>query len=269
MSKVARIVSSTTAIKTFRERFTHSIFVTAPNQMKYDSFNLCSASSIQRALAALQYYDPSDPVNVVVANGNTGTFQRDFLFKSNFRAVVRNNFTTAASLRMYFVLPKVQTSQTPVLTIAEGFTDRGITSTTTVMMYPTDSEVFNHAYKIVRSHSCLLQAGSEIVWKFIDTFRYNPAVDDIFNKDLYPEYCGLVLVVFLEGCVGHEDVIHGNVGTMSACMDILTEATHKISYDAGFNAEFIEVINNSDPLTVINAVACNKPVVANQVATGI
>lgn len=251
--------------KTYRERFSYQFKLASTNTAEYQTTNLCGHTSIVRALNTMFYFDPSDPGNLISANGSTGTYQREYLFDPSFVFMARNNTSIACKLRCYLLLPKTITMITPSNAVNDGLNDKGSGLLTSTLAYPTDSEVFNTSYRIVKSWIKEVQPGQEVVHRYKGKpFKYDPSVDDQYVAQYYPDWSGATVLWRLEGIVGHDDADTSEVGTMGASVDIMTWSTYLITYDAGINIKFIVVDDDTDIISYTASSIANRPIAAIQ-----
>lgn len=250
VSKVTRVMNSTTATKIYRERFTTSIVNDTVNETVFQAIALGDHTLMQRALTKLKYYDFSAaPPVLTEVDGNSGTFQRSYLFKSKYKLSVRNNCSVPCWVSVWMCLPKEETSLSPAETWISGNADiGGATLNTAVMGSPYDSTIFKYAWRVIQKKKMLLNSGQEFSCYYRTSYTYDPSIDDTFNKEFYPKWCGLAALVHLEGVISHADSITTDIGSGKASIDTFAEVQHTVTYDGGYSGVFVEVLNSSDAL---------------------
>lgn len=253
-----------TGVKTYRERFTYTIDATPVNTVEYLVTNLCGLTSIVRAVTSMNFFDPSTPGTLTIADGNTGSYQREYLFDPSFKYTVRNNSNNPCTVRSYLCLPKNMTGNSPLTLMEAGFSDKGSGLNNSPLAYPTDSDVLLQMWRIHQSHIKYLQPGQQftVSYKHSD-FKYDPSFVDTEAFNYQPQLCGASILWRVEGCLVHDNVDTSLVGWNRSKVDISTQSTYKISYDAGSNISYIEVFDDSDTVTD-TAIVANKPKAALQ-----
>lgn len=265
LKRVAVLADQGTGHKTYRERFTTQVGSSGfSNTADYTSIGLLTKFGIERSLTTMSFFDPSNPAVFIIADGNSGSFQRQYEMTPSFKISMRNNYLVGVRLKWYLLLPKMQTTVDPVNAIDTGLSDKGISPVSNVLCFPTDSDIFNELWRIDRSGSRIVEGGQCIKLSYsTPTFLWDPAYDDVFNKTYYPQASGANLLVRLEGLVGHDPVIPLNLGSLPNGLDIQTTTTVQISYDAGMNISYIETSDNSEDPSVDGVVSV-KPQARNQ-----
>lgn len=245
---VKAIAESGIGYVTYRERYTwQSTTPTDINLVFYNSYNLCSGAALERFLKKLYYYDIDLESSLVTANGNSGLYQRVFNMKTSFNWTVRNNYIVPVKVRLYLCLPKVITNLSPFTSISNSFTtqqDTGDGLINSPLMFPSDCIEFGETWNIKRSWIKQLMPGAELHGSYVHPpFNYDPSFDDAFDKDFYPMYCGASLLSRVEGVVQHSgDFTASGLGKI----DVQTNATCHITYDAGVSLHKLVVNDQSD-----------------------
>lgn len=264
VAKVSRALSNTTGIKWYRENFSQTFTVPTANTQVYEHYNMNTIQGIERALAGLNFFDPTAPATPIVADGNTGEYRRTYQMSGTFFATFRNNFQTTMEFWTYMCVPKLQTTVSPEQCVLNGLIDMGVPVATTMLTAPNDSAEFRMMYKIVKSQHRILGPGQSVTCRHSSRWTYDPSFNDTFNKTYYPQYGSCVILVRGTGGIVHTPGAPTVIGLGLAQLDVYTEHRYKIIYDAGYSARFITVTNNLDAITAA-AVSTNKPVADNQI----
>lgn len=223
-----------------------------------------NVTSIELALAQLRYYDPSAPATLLTADGASGTYSKDFLFKPVYGKIqIRNNYKVPCRVTVYVVEVKNDTGIDPVTAWTNGLADVGGPSSVNPMTYLTDSHQFLDLWKIASTKSYEIPPGNEISCSHSSkSFSYDPSIYDSHNL-LYQRAQGAFsFVVKLQGVLCHEPVTD-NQGFSKSGIDVAYYSITTISYNAGADIKTI-ILSDTIGLVTTNAVVSNPSVVTNQ-----
>lgn len=235
-------------------------------QSSFNQISGVTVASLESACANLRYYDPATPGTLVTANASTGTYSRVIHFSSvNSKLEVRNNYQVPCKVRVYLATPKQDTSITPLGYYTDGITDQVISGvSTTPLLYPTDIDLVNKAYKLDLVKNRLLEPGQQItVSQTVNNIDYNPAMFDTHNLSYQKKYKNFIWVIRLEGCLGHEATADEQ-GISQCEVDYQMINTYKIIYDAGTNLNDISYADSRTSTFTGPVLLSNKPVSDNQ-----
>lgn len=264
LQQVSKTVSATLALVIRRNRITDRCLALS-NQQFFQGQNISSIGIIESAISNLQYYDPSDPANLISVVGAVGTFKRIYLFKRVVTKItVRNNYQTPAFVSVYACAVKSDTDETPSTAFTNGMLDVGNPSTTSPLTYLTDSNQFNFLWKIKKSKKIILNAGEQCsLFYDIGEFTYDPSISDTHNLQYQVKNKGFVWMVFCSGVIGHDGTEANDFqGTLASGVDIMSDTTFEIEYDAGVKIKQIQINDVSDTMTL--PIISNKPSNSNQ-----
>lgn len=224
-----------------------------------------NAAGLELAAGNLRYFDPSNPATLVTASAAAGTYSRAIHFDSVYsKCTIRNNYQIPVKVTILSFVPKNDTNIGPTTFYSNGITDQTISgSTTQVLSYISDIDLVNDNWKILKSKSKLLQAGSELSLGYSGkSFDYDPANFDTHSLTYQKKYKCQVWVVRIEGALAHDNTLN-NVGLAQGTVDYRVETVHRISYDAGITLNDYSYSYNGASFTN-GAVVSNKPVADNQ-----
>ncbi len=262
VKKVRDIANAVIGHVIYRQRENVSSTV-LENASIVSSINLCDINFIRNSLAALPFFDPATPGTLVEANGNTGTFQNDFLCKFSMSFTARNNYIVPVKVRLYLCLPKSNTGLSPSTAYANGLVDQGSALLGSALIYPTDSLQLGLLWKIIWSKRITLDPGHECGKRWgAKPFHYDPSFDDTEAKTFYVPYCGASMMWRIEGVVGH-DTVTAEQGHLPAGIDMTWDRVMKVDYGAGIDLQRNIVVDNSDDFTNLGVIS-NKPLAGNQ-----
>lgn len=237
--------------------------VSSVNSQNWLGTPVFNTTFLETVLAQLRYYNPSTPGTLTTADGTTGTFMKDFLFEKMYVSyMVRNNYQVPAKVKIHLCKAKVDTSIPPNTAYTQGLTDVGAPSSSSPLVYLTDSQQFVDLWKIVSTESATLQPGEELTLTHTTpSFQYDPSLVDSHNQVYQKAYHGMAVFLRLEGVLGH-DVSLDVQGTLQAGVDVQMNRTVIVKYSAGADIKTI-VVNDESGTFTNAAVVSQKPVADN------
>lgn len=265
VTQLKRIAEADMGTHIERERTTGRVLA-AVNAQDIKGFNAMSTSTIERALAKLEYYNISAPATLVVASGLTGTYMKDFYISRTYsKFTARNNYQVPCKIKVFVVRPRVDTAINALTAFTNGLTDSGNPLVTSPLVQLTDSQQFNELWRIEKSKSYELAPGEECVMSFaFKPFQYDPSLVDSQTGPYLRKYGACTFMVRLEGVLGHDSVETSEQTTLQAGVDTMYETMVECKYAAGVDLYNVSVVNNADT-TFTNAGRISaKPVVDNQ-----
>lgn len=234
------------------------------NNIGQNSYDLSTVTTIESVLANLRYYNPSAPATLTTASGTTGTYQKEFLIKRNYaKFFCRNNYQVPCEVSLYLVVPKEDTSITPLTAFQNGLADVGNPSSTSPLVYPSDSPQFMDLWKIVKTKKAYLLPGKSCqITHSTKSFQYDPSLVDSHSLTYQSRYGSMAILVRVEGPLGH-DTTANEQGSLVATLDYQIEKVIEIKYSAGADIKYIISNDNSNTFTN-GGVVSNMPVSDNQ-----
>lgn len=262
VKKLRIATESDQGVLTYRWRQTYRC-LSSVNGQSLTNVPILLNGVLETILAQLRYYNPSTPTTLVTADGASGTFMKDFTFDKIYTSIVcRNNYQVPVKVRVYLCKVKDDTSIEPTTAFSNGLADIGNPSSTSPLVYLTDSPQFTDLWKIHSSEIAQLQPGEEMKMSYtVPTFQYDPSLVDSHNQAYQTRYHGCVFVVRTEGVLGH-DTSADQQGTLAAGVDIQMDRTFVVKYSAGADIEYLVVNDESDTFTN-GGVTSQKPIPDN------
>lgn len=254
-----------TANHTHRRIFSGSALSSAQSQF-YHQIVINRPSTIEDSCGSFRFFDPTTPTALVTASAVTGTFSRKLNVKNvSASCVFRNNYIVPLHARFYWVSPKDDTTQSPLVSMDNSLQDQMATAVdrTHPGVYPTDLDMFNSQWNIVKTVNKTIQPGSECELKWNSgNFTYDPSIFDT-ETDNYQKSCKtVVLMIKIQGVVAHD--ASGNEGYTQAGLDYVCTVTSKFEYDAGGVSLNDLTFDNELPTFIGAQITGNKPAADNQ-----
>jgi len=261
VQNLVRKVKAGEATRTVRTIIADRQLANAQNAATIADYNAFTTTTLETSLANLRYYDPAAPATLVTADGNTGSYSRQFYFdKLNSTIEVANNYKVNCELRVYYVTPREDTSITSVNAVAQGLADQGNPSTTGLCMFPTDSEQFRKLWHIQMSKHKELKPGQSIKMNFSPKdFNYDPSNVDSHSLLYQNRYQSGAWMIRLQGALSHDNAADQQ-GFDNAGVDISVRTTLRITYDAGVSLEDYEYIQTGVAAMTTAAVTSQQTV---------
>nr|QXP07645.1 MAG: putative capsid protein [Arizlama virus] len=247
----------------YRKRTTERLLA-AVNQKSYGVMSgQVDMSSYETVLAELRFFNPASPGTLTQASGATGTYFRDYLFKSvASKCTAVNNYQVPVKVTVLCCMPREDTGINPATAFEQGLTDITAAATTSQLTYFTDSDEFNKLWRVVKSKKAVLQAGRKTVLNFATkNITFDPALFDSHTLAYQRKCKCYAYVVRVEGILGH-DSSADQQGFLQGGVDITCDYTYTVDYNAGADIKYIVVSDGSDSFTNGGLVS-SKPVADN------
>lgn len=255
---------SDASLGTMTARFQSSRqILAAQNKQQVLDLGLNSTLSLESVASNLKFFDPSNPGTLITADQSLGNYQRNILFKSiTVTATIRNNYQADCKLKVYYCSAKDDTDQTPEQAWAASGPDGGnLTSTSDLLQYPTDYNLFNDLYKAKVVFNGNLSPGQSCtVSNNEKDIEYDPATVDSHNLLFQKEYKAGSFLVVVQGSISH-GTTGSAVGYSQAGVDAIVKTTYVVKYNAGVNISFIYASNSTD--TMVAPLQSHQPVSNN------
>lgn len=233
------------------------------NQCTHYTPNANSINNYEAVLAQLRFFDSATPGTLVQADGSSGTYNRDYHFKSVYAAVTAyNNYQVPAKVTIYAVCSKDDTSIASITAYTNGLADVGNPSSTSPMVHLTDSPQFNELWKICSTKTKVLMPGQSLTSSYsVKDVFYNPSVTDSQTNTYQRKYKTFEFIVRVEGVYGH-DTTNNEQGQLAAGVDVIYHAKYVVHYDAGGDLKYIYISDSASTFTNGGLVS-SKPVADN------
>ena len=235
------------------------------NVLGVTSMTGSSATSLETSMTDLRFYDPAVPGTLKSVNFASGTFQRNILVKlQRSKILARNNYQSDCKLTIYLCRPKDDTSISPTQAWTNGCAKNPISiSQSTLNQYPTDYDFFNDLWSVKRMVHTVLSPGQSIEASHQETnFEYDPTNYDDHSLLYQREYRSFVWLVVVQGVLSHDTTVATEQGLAAAGVDLKTDTTTVLEYEAGVNMKYVEVDDNLNSFTN-GAVQSHQPIPDN------
>jgi len=259
---IKKCLSSNQGTLIYRLRGT-SRCVCAVNSITHAQFASNQMANYETVLGELRFFDIDTPGTLIQASGASGTYYREYLFKSvysHYQCV--NNYQVPCKVTLYLCRPKEDTSISPTTAFTDGLTDVGNPSSSSPLIHITDSDEFTDLWKIDKSQSKVLMPGQKLDMFTSDkNVLYSPATFDSHNLPYQKRFHCWAYVIRVEGVLGH-DTTADEQGFLAGGVDMSCDQIYTVSYDAGIDLKYIVLSNSSDTFTN-GGVISSKPVSDN------
>lgn len=261
---LTRRMNNDLSLRTYRQRDIgfEGCAVNVKESLKFTGLD---TTLIETALANLRYW--SEATGAYVDASPTTTASNELTIKRvSSKLICRNNYQIPCHVEVYCCVPKDDTSIDPVLAFTNGLTDQDAPSSSSALIYLTDSDQFNSLWKIKSSMKRQLNPGQQLVMTYSHNkpFQYDPSLVDSHNLTYQSKYQSHVYVIRTSGVLSHDTVVANEVGFAQSAVDIHRDLTVVVEYDSGGPSlnDFVALDNSS---TFTNGAVCsNNPVVDNQ-----
>lgn len=234
------------------------------NQTAYQSYNITSDSILDASIANLRYFDPSTPGTLITADVGTTAYQSETLIKVFSTITCRNNYQVPLELDIYLCRCRGDTSIAPQTAFTNGMSDQGGPTSTSMLLYPSDSDEFNSLWKIAKHQRYVLEPGRQVSLSCSSKqITYSPSLADSHSFAYLHKNQGMVWLVRIHGVVAHDSSLDQQ-GLIASGVDVTCKVVCDVRYDSGGPALNDVVISDGFSAFTNGAVVANKPVSDNQ-----
>lgn len=221
------------------------------NATAYGEFNHSDITFIELALANLRFFDPATPGTLITGSGASGTYQRQYRCQTTSNFVIRNNYQVPVEVRVYKYKSKYDTSISVSTAFTNGLTDVGNPSSSSLVVYPSDSKQINDVWTPKGCSIWVLKPGEQKTYKiYTPEFLYDPADTDSHNLTYQKQYQAHSLLIRVAGVAAHDKTTPTQLGTIACGVDVFWKRVVKIKYNSGGpELETIVVSDNTDSMT--------------------
>lgn len=233
------------------------------NQSTVSSVNSVGCTELEAVLGQLRFFDSATPGTLIQASGATGTYMREYHFKNISSSIkLVNNYQVPVEVQMFVCSPKEDTSIPPATAFTNGLADVGNPSSTSRLVFVTDSSEFNHLWSIKLSKKARLEPGQSLnsIYSIKDCF-YDPSVFDSHALEYQRKFKNYSIMIRVSGVLGHDTSLDQQ-GHLQAGIDYSIKTTYNVEYDAGIDLKFIVVNDLSDSFTN-GGVVSEQPIADN------
>ena len=240
------------------------------NQSNFAGLESNSVVKFESVLGQLRFFNPATPGTLTTADGSTGTYAREYHFKSVYSSITcYNNYQVPVVLRLYCLTPKTDTSVEPATAFTNGLTDAGAPSSTSPAIFPSDSEEFLDIYNIAGSSTKILMPGQKMTktWSCADVM-YQPQIYDTVTSIYQKRYKSQLWAARVEGVLGH-DTSANQQTLMAAGMDWVVHYKFTVHYDNGGAGIRFIYVSDSCPASFTNGGVMSEQPIADNIGYSI
>lgn len=237
--------------------------ISGPNLQQAFSADIIRKTELEAVLTQLKFFDPSNPETLIVSNGASGSYSRDYLFKTiTQKLTVRNNFISDCRVKVYYCTNREDTDLTPIQAWVAGLPDgSNMTQVTSLLNYPNDHALFRDLWKTKVVLDTTLSPGQTAkMSNTVKDVHYNPAVFDSQIEEYQTDIKSGGYLVVYSGTSCHGSGF--KAGLIPAGLDAIAENTYVVEYQAGVNIKYVHAVNGL--LTMTNPIQSHQPVADNQ-----
>jgi len=208
-------------------------------------------TTIELALNNLRYYDPSNPGTLLTASGTAGTYLKKYQMKSSYVYNFRNNYQIPVQVKIYKYTVKVDTSIPPSTAFTNGLADIGNPTSSSVIVYPSDSPQLKALWVQKSVITWSLKPGQEKVYSLNSSwFDYDASLTDS-HGDLYQKPCKCTAILIrIQGVPSHDKTTNTQLGLAAAGIDYTEKITMMVKYNSGGpDIKYLVVADNVDSMT--------------------
>lgn len=239
----------------------------AGNTANYFSFQCGSEADFDNLMASVQQVsiDSTGPTTAIVpADFRVIDGSQGILVRQSKKVTFRNNQCIPLKATFYELSMKQSTTITPTTAIFNGLDDRGIPASTAANMvayWPTDSMVFNEAYKIEQKEKLYMNPGDEFSmtvrtgWQKYNVDIRDHGVRQTFDKDLNTRF----IMVRLEGVIVHDSTDASIVGLGPARLDQVILLVSEVKVPDEGNLRRVVNLNSLPSVPVPQICGPNNP----------
>lgn len=266
LNEIKRTLNSDNAKHTRKVRLTSAVGC-VQNQTDLTGFATTRTTELEGWMASLRYYNPSAPGTLVTADASTGTYTRQVHFKNVYKRMTAvNNYQVPVYVKIYSMVPKVDTSISPTQFFSDGITDQVISggAVTNPLLELTDIDMVNENWRIVKLVKRLLKPGQSVsCYHSSGSFDYDPSNVDTHSMTYQKKYKAHLFVIRTDGFLGHDTSIATEQTTLMGRVDLICDEKIEILYDAGVNLDDLYIDNQADNTFTNSGVCSSYPVADN------
>ncbi|WP_445724193.1 hypothetical protein [Flavobacterium sp.] len=216
--------------------------LSAENKRGSGCFSVFSVSSLEYILGLLKFFNPATPGTLTTSSGTSGSYQRDYLFKSiTHKLLIRNNYQTDVNVKVYLCHNKDDASKNPLECWEDGVGDAGNAAVDDIFQYPTDCALYKALYtsKVVLN-KVLSPGQSTQCSTTAKPFTYDSSVVDSHSQTWQKEYKPSHFLVTITGTIGH-DISADQRTILASGVDVEQRVTAVVRYEAGINIKYVHL----------------------------
>ncbi len=265
--KLEKFVENQQSVRICRNHFA-SVAGAGVNEQNIVELQCPNVTTLQGCVDDLRFFNPSAPATLITANLQSATFAQDILMSHYTKIILKNNYQSNVTLKIYLCKVKADTGISPVTAVTNGLADNPSAAIviTDLSVRPRDSEQFRDLWssKLVKSkvlkpgQSCSASYGS-------GQFTLDPATLDSHTSAFQRKLKGAGFLIVMEGEMGHNTEATNDIGSEEVRLDVRREFVIKCWYDAGgVDLRDLQITNAFDTITSTLLLASHEPDVDNK-----
>lgn len=250
VSKIQRILKTFQGNLEFRAIDSRYVRTAGYNQTNHSSCDIVNMAAFEAVLGQLRFFNPAVPGTLTTADGSTGTYYREYLFKSIVSThTVKNNYQIPCKVTLYYCCPRTDTNIGPITAFTDGITDTSNASSTSLFIGLKDSDEFRDLWRVAKQKTKLLLPGRQFsLTHSIKNMLYSPATYDSHAVSYQTRFKCFYVICRVEGIPAHDSAAN-EVGYTNGGVDVVWKTNYKVQYDAGGDINYLYVSENQDSFT--------------------
>lgn len=206
-------------------------------------------SHLEAALGNLRFYDSSTNT-IVTKDLTTLTAQQKIEIKNQRVWIeIKNSYDIPCIVHVYAMTPKIDTSNSASSYYTNGLTDEAAPSSTSPLVYPSDSINLRQAWAFKKHVKRVLQPGKTMKVSYnLGSYCYDNSLVDLHTLIYQKKLNGFNWLLRVHGVLGHDTTLDeqtlGGYG-----IDYRVGSTFKIEYNAGVKLDDISINDTSGTIT--------------------
>lgn len=234
----------------------------------YDVQDVNTVTQLESSIAKCRYYDAGSNAVVTQNQSSLTSFSKFFFKKTYVKVTLRANYQTDVNVDIYYWQVKEDTSVTSDNARTLGLTDVGGPSSTSVSVYPTDSELLKSLYKCRFHKKVVMKAGKETVVSIdLGSFNYDRSLTDSHTSTYQVPYKAGQIMFRVYGALAHDAGGTAQYGRNDGRIDYEMEVVHVLEYEAGAKLKTVAITDNRSTFATGGGILTQCPIADLQNAT--
>lgn len=256
VSKISKQMKSNTATYKKKLRDYSTLRISNAGEAAYFSNAFNSTAIIESAIDSVKYFDPATPGTLINVDLTAPTFQNQVRITSSYsNMIAKNNYVVPVKCTMYVFKVRKDTSIGVTTSMSNSLSDMSNGTIASPLIYPSDCHDTMDLWKIDVSKSAILAPGEVMsLSKSYPSFSYDVSLTDSHSLSYQTAYHGSMLIVRIEGVVGHGST--SGINQLIGGVDIQYDRHHTVEYPGGADIKYLEVI--AQPITVVGTLQVSQ-----------
>lgn len=264
IKKMKCFINARTAVHVHRQRRSGRVLSNPGMTNIVDVQTAGSKASIEASFNNLRYFDPATNA-LVVGDPFSGTYSRDICLSIVRKLLVRNNYQVPVHVQVWSCRPKDASQDSALSLYTSGLVDQNNPSSTSPLVYVSDSKDLTCTWNIKCVVNRTLQPGQSATASANDKrFDYQISVNDENTVAFQKKQGGHNFLIRVTGILGHDNAGAAQYGIIPAGVDYLFDAVYRVEYDAGKDLQDYSVDDTSASTFTSAGVVSQKPLADNQ-----